>query len=702
MIKNLLLSVALLSLALAVGCAKGGNGAGNGIIVTISTATPIAAAYVTQSIQFTATVTGTGNTAVAWTITGNACTGAGNPCGTIDVNSGLYQAPATVPSPSMITITATSRADSTARGYFGLNILDVTVSVTPTPTVNVGHGLVQQFIATATPDLAPQTFTWSCTQTGGAACGNFVANTSGVAVYTAVENPCNNCVVVSAVSTVDPAGCAKGCTTAKVTVQSSRIGGTSPYAFRFSGFDSSHHPVAIAGTLTFDTNGNITSGVEDVIINGAYQQYTTVSGSYAPSILGDHNTNNAGKLTLNASGGPAHTFDAVLDSFGNARMIEADASGTGSGAMEKSAGAQLTNTLQNFVFGFTGVDSNGVRVGYVGLLPLNGNGNVAAGGMADTNDNGIATTACASPPCTVTGTYTHSANAASGTMTLLIGSQALTFDFFVGSGQGSGQASAKNPLTVFAISTNSTFDSSHPMLSGRMVFQDPGTTYDKTALNSYSASHLTGVDSSRSNTLVSLTSGFGDGNGNLSQTFDANNAGTIVAAAITASKCPYTTSTGGRYVLTMLGTGAGCTGSIPVVLYATGANRGILLDQASPAVMTGSLDPQPPGVVDPSQLPGTYAAATANSSTVGATPMAANLVLITLDSQTHNVAGTLYPGSPPPIAGTYTFMANETGTITFTAPTAAKYVIYATDASHFEMIDVDAATTNPSVIFAQQ
>ena len=155
-------------------------------------------------------------------------------------------------------------------------------------------------------------------------------------------------------------------------------------------------------------------------------------------------------------------------------------------------------------------------------------------------------------------------------------------------------------------------------------------------------------------------------------------------------------------MLTMLGTGAGCTGSIPVVLYATGANRGILLDQASPAVMTGSLDPQPPGVVDPSQLPGTYAAATANSSTVGATPMAANLVLITLDSQTHNVAGTLYPGSPPPIAGTYTFMANETGTITFTAPTAAKYVIYATDASHFEMIDVDAATTNPSVIFAQQ
>jgi hypothetical protein len=695
MIKNLLFAAALMSLALAVGCAKGGNGAGNGIVVTIHTAIPISAAYVTQSIQFTATVTGTSNTAVAWTITGTACTGAGNPCGTIDVNSGLYQAPATVPNPSSITITATSRADSTARGNFGLHLVDVTVSVTPTPTVNVGHGLVQQFIATASPDLAPQTFTWSCTQ-NGAACGNFVANTSGVAVYTAVENPCSNCVVVSAVSTVDPAGCAKGCTTAKVTVQSSRVSGTSPYAFRFSGFDSAHHPVAIAGTLTFDTNGNITSGVEDVVINGAFQQYTTISGSYAPSTLGDHNTNNAGKLTMNASGGPAHTFDAVLDSFGNLRMIEADASGTGSGAMEKSAGAQLSGP-QKLAFGFTGVDSNGKRVGYVGLLPLDGNGNIAANGMADTNDNGSATTACASPPCSVTGTYTHLTNAAAGTLNLLIGSQALTFDFFV----GSGQAAAKNPLTIYAISTNSTFDSSHPMLSGRMVFQDPGTTYDKTALNNFTASHLTGVDSSGTNTLVSLTSGSGDGNGNLSQTFDANNAGTIVAAATTASKCPYTTATGGRYVITMLGTSAGCTGSIPVVLYASGANRGFLLDQSSAAVMTGSMDPQTSNVIDPSQLPGTYAAATANSSTVGATPVAANLILTTLDFQTHNVAGTLYPGAPT-IAGTYTFTVQETGTITLTAPVAAKYVIYATDASHFEMIDVDATVTNPSIIFAQQ
>ena len=63
--------------------------------------------------------------------------------------------------------------------------------------------------------------------------------------------------------------------------------------------------------------------------------------------------------------------------------------------------------------------------------------------------------------------------------------------------------------------------------------------------------------------------------------------------------------------------------------------------------------------------------------------------------------GTQYPGATA-LAGTYTFLINGTGTIVLTAPTAANYVIYATDASHFKMIAVDKAVTSPSVINAQQ
>src|SRR5271154_163880 len=188
MTKRYLLAAALLSLALAGGCAKGGNGAGNGIIVTVSDATTfshgnILVAGLSVVLNFTATVTGTTNTAVAWSLSGTACTGNPNPCGTIDPNSGVYNAPATVPNPAKVTITAVSRADSTARGNLPIKIVPVTVVVTPA-SVSVGQNLVQQFTAVAVPDNAPQTFTWSCTPAG--ACGNLVQdpNISGLVSYT--------------------------------------------------------------------------------------------------------------------------------------------------------------------------------------------------------------------------------------------------------------------------------------------------------------------------------------------------------------------------------------------------------------------------------------------------------------------------------------------------------------------------------------
>lgn len=697
MTKNLLFAAALLSLALASGCAKGGNGAGNGITVKVN---PITAVGVNLSATFTATVTGTSNTSVAWTLSGTPCTGNPNPCGSIDTNSGVYKAPSTVPSPATITIIATSQADSTARGTTSTTIVPITAVVTPTP-VNVGHGLVQQFTATAAPDAAPQTFTWSCTQSGGASCANFVTNGAGVAVYTATESNCNNgCITVSVVPTADPNTCtanSKNCAPAKVSVLASRVSGA--YALRFSGFDSAHHPVSIAGSVTFSTSGIFTSGLEDVLVNtGAgslAHQYAIASGSYSPSTLGDNNTNSAGTLTLTASGGPAHTYNVVLDAAGSLRMIESDGTGTGSGSMEKSAAGQFTGT-QNFVFGLTGVDASGKRVGYVGLLPLDGNGNVKLGGLADTNDNGSTTTACASPPCTVTGTY--QVVGSTGTMSLLIGSQPLDFDLFV----GSGQANAKTPLTLYAIST-STIDSNHPMLAGRIVFQDPATNYDATALNSFSVSHLTGVDNTGSNTLVSLVDAQGTSNGSIGQTFDSNNAGTIVSVTPAApATCTYATDTNktGRYVVNMLGTGGSCAGGLPFVLYASGSNRGFLLDQSSAAVMTGAMDPQP-GVFSPSGFAGPYSLGTVSNATSGVGPIVANFLLTSPGNAVFKMGGTQYPGSQT-ATGSYTLTNNGTGTITLTAPAPASYVIYATDLTHFEMIDVDKTVTNPSVIFAQQ
>jgi hypothetical protein len=61
--------------------------------------------------RFTATVAGTANQQVTWTIAGAGC-GVAGACGSID-STGLFTAPATVPSPNAIDIVATSADDTT-------------------------------------------------------------------------------------------------------------------------------------------------------------------------------------------------------------------------------------------------------------------------------------------------------------------------------------------------------------------------------------------------------------------------------------------------------------------------------------------------------------------------------------------------------------------------------------------------------------
>jgi hypothetical protein len=68
----------------------------------------------TEQQRFTATVTGTDNQLVIWTIAGAACGNLGA-CGSID-SSGLYTAPAATPSPNQINIVATSSEDITQSG----------------------------------------------------------------------------------------------------------------------------------------------------------------------------------------------------------------------------------------------------------------------------------------------------------------------------------------------------------------------------------------------------------------------------------------------------------------------------------------------------------------------------------------------------------------------------------------------------------
>jgi hypothetical protein len=143
------------------------------------------------------------------------------------------------------------------------------------------------------------------------------------------------------------------------------------------------------------------------------------------------------------------------------------------------------------------------------------------------------------------------------------------------------------------------------------------------------------------------------------------------------------------------------------ILYASGANRGFLLDQSSKSVMTGTMDLQLKNhTFGASEITGTYAAAATSSGTSGVDPIAANLLLTWVNTgacTAQCVNGTQYVGTSAgvTVTGAYTLTGAGDGTITLTAPSAS-YVIYAIDLSHFFMMDVDKSNTQSSIIFAQQ
>jgi hypothetical protein len=695
MIKNCLFAMALLSLALAGGCAKGGNGLGNGISVAVSDGN-LAVFYVTQVVQFTATVTGTSNTAVTWSLSGAACTGSGNPCGTIDAN-GKYTAPTTAPNPAQVTVTATSQADTTKSDFLTVPIKQITVQITPTPA-NVGVGLTQQFTAVVVPDDAPQTVTWTIANCPQGGCGTIDANTGLYTAPATVPSPATFSVQAAVPPTLDPSGFNQD----GVTVVKSRLVSSKAYAFQFSGFDQLGGATALAGSFLVAADGRtITSGVEDELTTAGPHHSSSLTGLYTPA------SNNQGTITLNPSGTPSNTYTVVLDANGDFQMIESDGNGKGSGIIEQVTGKfkDQTSMLGSFVFGFSGVDYlTNNRTGSAAFLAMDGLGNIGTG-FIDINDGGTPSSAG-----DVTGIYSMTNGV--GSMQLTSAALGKTFNFNL---YGvAGQLSGNNPLTLFAISTD--LIGNAPGVSGTVVFQDPkGAPYNNATFKGTSLSSLTGVDiTTGTNANVALTIATTDGSGNISGTFDQNNAGTITGPAQsfgTGYKYSPAGCTGcGRYTVNLLGNP---TANPPVpmqfILYASGANRGFLLDQSSKSVMTGTMNLQLKNhTFGASEIVGTYAAAVTSSGTSGVDPIAANLLLTWVNTGTCTaqcVNGTQYDASNPSgvtVTGAYTLMGTGDGTITLTAPSAQSYVIYAIDLSHFLMMDVDKSNTQSSIIFAQQ
>jgi|HubBroStandDraft_6_1064221.scaffolds.fasta_scaffold08371_3 hypothetical protein len=91
----------------------GGGGGGNTTPITVTVSPSATSVVVGQTVPFTATVTGTTNTAVNWEVAG--VPGGNSTVGTI-TTGGLYTAPSVLPNPSTEVVTAVSQANTTKMG----------------------------------------------------------------------------------------------------------------------------------------------------------------------------------------------------------------------------------------------------------------------------------------------------------------------------------------------------------------------------------------------------------------------------------------------------------------------------------------------------------------------------------------------------------------------------------------------------------
>ena len=170
----------------------------SGISVTV---TPASVNVIVQSTQqFTATVTGTTNRALIWSVNGVA---SGNAMVGHISASGLYTAPSVIPTPAGVTITATSMADSKAVASSAVTVgpkAGIFIVVTPS-SVKVLGGATQQFTATVTGN-SNHSVNWFVDGRPG---GNSTFGTiSATGLYTAPQTiPNPPTIAITAQSAVD-------------------------------------------------------------------------------------------------------------------------------------------------------------------------------------------------------------------------------------------------------------------------------------------------------------------------------------------------------------------------------------------------------------------------------------------------------------------------------------------------------------------
>lgn len=290
------------------------------ILVTLSPASVTLA--VGQRQTFTVQVNNTSTQNVNWlvngvaggsTATGQICVVGSNPCQSVIMSNGGsvdYLAPAGLPSPDPVTITATSVADNTKSATASASILPhVVVSVLP-GSVTLATGAQQRFTAIVTGTSTQQviwTITGTCANPG--TCGTI--DSSGL--YTApLAAPSPDLITIVATSAQDSSQSGTATVTISGGPSISSLAPTSAYAGSAGGFTL----LVSGGNFSPSSPGPGST----ILVTGAARTTSCASASECSASLGAADLQSAGNLSVelqNPDGMLSNTVTFVVAAQGS-------------------------------------------------------------------------------------------------------------------------------------------------------------------------------------------------------------------------------------------------------------------------------------------------------------------------------------------------------------------------------------------------
>ena len=549
-------------------------------------------------------------------------------------------------------------------------------------------------------------YTWSITN--GQLPAGLTINSSGTITGTPVLAGMSTFTVQVADSEVDPVTGNPNPMTATKPFTITVTAGTNNnkllfngYSFLFTGFDKDGS-VAIAGFLTADGNGNITSGGEDITRASKVVTGATLTGTYSIDSSGDGH----GKLELIATLGQntlTTDYRLVLDSNGNAKFFQdkpATSNGDtlqthGAGVMKPIVGSSFSaaNLSGNYAFEFAGQDLSQEPAALGGVLNADGNATLSSG-ASDFNDAGTLSSG------SVSGSFSFiGGNRGAAALTLPVPSGQVTLNFvyyFV------------SPSDLYLVEVDSSPQGNGTptqfRLAGEMILQQPTTVFNSSILQGVSVASGSGVSGGNADIFAGLlTATVCNGSTPVTLAYDENSGGTIASPSFSGA-CAV--SPNGRVSFTGLGATAAATRV--AVAYLTAPGQGFILG-GDAAVTTGLLEEQSGGpafanssVLDGYTLSAPFPAETNVKNIVGQ---------VTADGA-GNMSGTVDEIDPPATAApnlaqalsaTFGVQANGRGTLTPSGPVPsglpASAIIYVVSPAKIRVISNDPTDQHPELIF---